>query len=76
MQELLTDLSLNPDIPLYIMDRITEVLLEKGQVLVPHPNQYFPETGYLACGDSVLVTDIGMERLSETETRLYVKEVR
>ncbi len=49
--------------------------LESQQVVVVHPNQYIPETGYLACGETVLVTDTGVERLSKTETKLYIKEV-
>jgi Xaa-Pro dipeptidase len=51
-----------------------QTLLERHQVVAVHPNQYIPETGYLACGETVLVTDTGVERLSETETKLYVKE--
>ena len=42
--------------------------------MVVHPNQYLPETGYLACGEMVLVTETGAEILSNRETRLYVKE--
>ncbi|MFC2072866.1 M24 family metallopeptidase [Chloroflexota bacterium] len=56
------------------IDDNTQIILEKDQVLIVHPNQYFPETGYLACGETVLVTDSGVERLSKTETKLYVKE--
>jgi hypothetical protein len=41
-------------------------------VVVVHPNQYLPATGYLACGETVLVTPTGADRLSRTETRLYV----
>jgi Xaa-Pro dipeptidase len=48
---------------------------EAKQVVVVHPNQYLPETGYLACGETVMVTDTNVERLAETETKLYVKEV-
>jgi Xaa-Pro dipeptidase len=48
--------------------------LERHQVVAVHPNQYIPETGYLACGESVLVTDTGVERLSRIETKLYIKE--
>ena len=51
-----------------------QVNLEKDQVVAVHPNQYIPETGYLACGESVLVTDGGIERLTQTERKLYVKE--
>ncbi len=53
---------------------ITETMkvnLEKHQILAIHPNQYLPETGYLACGETVLVTEAGIERLAKTETRLY-----
>lgn len=48
-----------------------QVNLEKGQVVAVHPNQYLPDTGYLACGESVLITDSGIERLTMTETKLY-----
>jgi Xaa-Pro dipeptidase len=57
------------------IDEETKLPLERNQVLVVHPNQYLPETGYLACGETFLVTDSGAERLAKTETKLYVKEV-
>jgi Xaa-Pro dipeptidase len=56
-----------------LIDDETTILLEPYQVLVPHPNQYFPETGYLACGETVMINETGIERLFETETKLYVK---
>ncbi|OGP66264.1 MAG: hypothetical protein A2169_03830 [Deltaproteobacteria bacterium RBG_13_47_9] len=58
-----------------VIDDETELSLERHQVLIVHPNQYIPETGYLACGETILVTDTGMDRLAETETKLYFKEV-
>jgi Xaa-Pro dipeptidase len=58
-----------------VIDDETAAKFEKGQVVVVHPNQYLPETGYLACGETVLVTDNGIERLEESVTRLYAKEV-
>ena len=58
-----------------VIDDNTEGNLEKGQVIVIHPNQYLPETGYLACGETFLVTDTGFEKLSETESKLYIKGV-
>ena len=58
-----------------VIDDNTEGNLERDQVIVIHPNQYLPETGYLACGETFLVTDSGYERLSETETKLYIKGV-
>ncbi len=57
------------------IDDDTEQRFEKDQVVVVHPNQYIPEAGYLACGETVLVTETGMERLSKTENKLYVKGV-
>jgi len=58
-----------------VIDDNTEGTLERDQVIVVHPNQYLPETGYLACGETFLVTDTGFERLSETEAKLYIKGV-
>jgi Xaa-Pro dipeptidase len=57
-----------------VIDDHTNVSLERDQVVIVHPNQYFPETGYLACGETVLVAEAGLERLSKTETRLYWNE--
>jgi Xaa-Pro aminopeptidase len=56
-----------------IDDNIKDILL-KGQVVIVHPNQYLPETGYLACGETVMVTETGIERLAKTKTLLYKKE--
>jgi Xaa-Pro aminopeptidase len=41
-----------------------EARLENGMVFVMHPNQYLPETGYLMCGEPVVVTPGGAEALS------------
>ena len=30
--------------------------LEEGMIFVMHPNQYIPETGYLMCGEPVVIT--------------------
>jgi Xaa-Pro dipeptidase len=57
------------------IDDNTTAILKNNQMIVVHPNQYFPETGYLTCGETVLVTDSGIKRLSATETKLYWKEV-
>jgi Xaa-Pro aminopeptidase len=57
-----------------LIEDSTEALFEKDQAVVVHPNQYLPETGYLACGEMVLVTETGAEVLSKRETKLYVKE--
>jgi Xaa-Pro aminopeptidase len=57
-----------------VIDDDTTALLEKNQVVVIHPNQYLPETGYLACGETYLITEDGYDKLSKTETKLYVNE--
>jgi len=57
-----------------LIDADTDQPLLDQQVVVVHPNQYLPATGYLACGETVLVTATGAERLARTETRLYVNE--
>ena len=57
------------------IDEENQNILEVNHALVVHPNQYIPETGYLACGESVLVTPAGIERLAKTETKLHIKEV-
>jgi len=56
------------------IDDDTSAILRKDQVVVIHPNQYLPEVGYLACGETYLITNEGPEKLSKTETKLYVKE--
>jgi Xaa-Pro dipeptidase len=66
--------SLGSIAPGAVIDDDTKANFEKDQVVVVHPNQYLPETGYLACGESVLVTENGFERLVGTETKLYSKE--
>ena len=45
-------------------------ILEAGMVFVMHPNQYLPETGYLMCGDTVIVADGGAKSLSTGDARL------
>lgn len=58
-----------------VIDDNTEVPLVEDQVVVIHPNQWLPETGYLACGGTYLIKDTGYEEPSQTETKLYEKEV-
>lgn len=38
--------------------------IERDMVFVIHPNQYMPETGYLMCGDPVLITEAGARNLA------------
>ena len=55
--------------PFNIDDANTSII-EPGMVLVLHPNQYIPETGYLALGEMIVVTDDGCERMSKTKMEL------
>jgi Xaa-Pro aminopeptidase len=56
-------LGITSDRPGDIVDSNTRVL-ESGMVFVMHPNQYIPESGYLMCGEPVVVTDTGARALS------------
>lgn len=47
-------------------------VLEEGMIFVLHPNQYLPETGYLMCGEPILVTASGAETLSTRTAELGV----
>ena len=44
--------------------------LEPGMVFMIHPNQYLPETGYLLCGEPVLLTPAGAEPLTAQKAAL------
>jgi Xaa-Pro aminopeptidase len=44
--------------------------LEEGMMFVMHPNQYLPETGYLMCGEPVVVTAKGAIALSARKAEL------
>ena len=50
-----------------------DIPLEAGMSFVVHPNQYFPEEGYLALGEHVIVSEHGCERLTKTESKIYIK---
>lgn len=39
-------------------------VLQKDMVFVMHPNQYLPETGYMMCGEPVIITENGAEPLT------------
>jgi Xaa-Pro aminopeptidase len=44
--------------------------LEPGMVFMIHPNQYLPETGYLLCGEPVLLTVTGAQPLTAQKAAL------
>ncbi len=41
-----------------------EHYMQEGMVFVMHPNQYIPETGYIMCGEPVIITEQGAEHLT------------
>jgi Xaa-Pro dipeptidase len=47
-------------------------LLEPDMLFMIHPNQYLPETGYLLCGEPVLITTSGAEVLTRDQSSLGV----
>ena len=51
------------------VDASNKTVLEEGMVFVMHPNQYIPETGYLMCGEPVVVTPEGARALSAESAR-------
>jgi Xaa-Pro aminopeptidase len=47
-----------------------DTVLEPGMIFMIHPNQYLPETGYLLCGEPVLLTASGAEPLTTQKAAL------
>jgi len=47
-----------------------EARMEAGMTFVMHPNQYLPETGYLMCGEPVVITPEGAKELSSRAAEL------
>jgi len=56
--------------PLDINESSTHVL-EHNMTMVIHPNQFVPETGYMMCGDMVVIEDGGPRLLTQTPLRLF-----
>ncbi len=48
----------------------SEVKFEEGMIFVMHPNQYIPETGYLMCGEPVVISHNGAISLSDRDSTL------
>ena len=49
--------------------------LQENMVMVIHPNQYIPETGYMMCGDTVVIEANGPRALTQTDLKLHWKAV-
>ncbi len=47
-------------------------VLEPGMLFMIHPNQYLPETGYLLCGEPVVMTANGAEVLTREQSKLGI----
>jgi Xaa-Pro aminopeptidase len=47
-------------------------VLEPNMLFMIHPNQYLPETGYLLCGEPVLITARGAEVLTRERSSLGI----
>ena len=64
-------LGITSDRPGDIVER-NERVLESGMMFVMHPNQYLPDSGYLMCGESVVVGEHGARALSARRPQLDV----
>jgi Xaa-Pro aminopeptidase len=67
-------LGLGGVVPYDITDSLGPTL-EEHMVMVIHPNQYIPETGYMMCGDTVVIEHDGPRPLTKTAQRLFWKAV-
>jgi Xaa-Pro dipeptidase len=47
-----------------------KIVLEPDMLFMIHPNQYLPETGYLLCGEPVVMTAQGVEVLTRQHAAL------
>ena len=51
-----------------------DTILTPGMLFMVHPNQFLPETGYMMCGEPVLVTDTSHEVLTRERAALASTE--
>jgi Xaa-Pro dipeptidase len=56
------------------LEEANETTLEEGMTFIIHPNQYLPETGYLALGDTVVMGKTHAESLMKTSWDIFVKD--
>ena len=66
------NLGLHPDENPYVLEDV-DCLVDKGMVLIAHPNTYLPLSGYMVFGDTLLVTADGCVSLNQTEKKLFWK---
>ena len=68
------NLGLYPDENPWVLEDV-DCMVQKGMVLIAHPNTYLPLSGYMVFGDTLLVTEDGCVSLNETEKKLFSKLV-
>jgi Xaa-Pro aminopeptidase len=68
------NLGLYPDENPWVLEDV-DCLVDKGMVVIAHPNTYLPLSGYMVFGDTLLVTGDGCVSLNQTEKKLFTKEV-
>ena len=68
------NLGLYPDENPWVLEDV-DCLVDKGMVLIAHPNTYLPLSGYMVFGDTLVVAEDGCVGLSQTEKKLFFKEV-
>ena len=68
------NLGLYPDENPWVLEDV-DCIVDKGMVVIAHPNTYLPLSGYMVFGDTLLVTDNGCVGLNHTEKKLFSKEV-
>jgi Xaa-Pro dipeptidase len=67
------NLGLYPDENPWVLEDV-DCLVDKGMVVIAHPNTYLPLSGYMVFGDTLIVTENGAVSLNQTEKRLFSKE--
>jgi len=68
------NLGLYPDENPWVLEDV-DCMVNKGMVVIAHPNTYLPLSGYMVFGDTLLVTDDGCVSLNSTEKKLFTKGV-
>jgi Xaa-Pro aminopeptidase len=66
------NLGLYPDENPWVLEDV-DCVVNKGMVVIAHPNTYLPLSGYMVFGDTLLVTDDGCVSLNRTEKKLFSK---
>ena len=66
------NLGLHVDENPYVLEDV-DCMVDKGMVLIAHPNTYLPLSGYMVFGDTLAVTGDGCVSLNTTEKKLFSK---